>query len=133
MYKFTSRCQIFIHFHVIMAEFDEFQPRYLRGKRIHFRSRSSWAHALASHTKGVKMVLAATLLMLAMKGHCQEDTITTRQQLSICLRMRMSAIYRFDINKSPLVGKPTMWFPNRPDTNRAAHSQKTPRSLKFQI
>ena len=34
---------------------------------------------------------------------------------------------------SRLVGKPTMWFPNRSDTNRAAQTQKTARSLKFQI
>ena len=34
---------------------------------------------------------------------------------------------------SRLVGKPTMWFPTRPDTNRAAQSQKQARSLKFRI
>ena len=27
--------------------------------------------------------------------------------------------------------KPTMWFPNRSDTNRAVQSQKQARSLKF--
>ena len=32
---------------------------------------------------------------------------------------------------SHLVGKPTMWFPNRSDTNRAVQAQKTARSLKF--
>ena len=32
---------------------------------------------------------------------------------------------------SHLVGKPTMWFPNRSDTNQAAQSQKQARSLKF--
>ena len=32
---------------------------------------------------------------------------------------------------SHLVEKPTMWFPNRPDTNRAVQSQKRARSLKF--
>ena len=32
---------------------------------------------------------------------------------------------------SRLVGKPTMWFPNRFNTNRAVQAQKMARSLKF--
>ena len=32
---------------------------------------------------------------------------------------------------SRLVGKPTMWFPNRSDTNRPVQLQKQARSLKF--
>ena len=32
---------------------------------------------------------------------------------------------------SRLVGKPTMWFPNRSDTNRPVQLQKQDRSLKF--
>ena len=32
---------------------------------------------------------------------------------------------------SHLVGKPTMWFPNRSDTNQAVQLQKQARSLKF--
>ena len=32
---------------------------------------------------------------------------------------------------SRLVGKPTMWFPNRSDTNLRVQSQKRARSLKF--
>ena len=32
---------------------------------------------------------------------------------------------------SGLVGKPTIWFPNRSDTNQAVQSQKQARSLKF--
>ena len=32
---------------------------------------------------------------------------------------------------SRLVGKPTMWFPNRSDTKRPVQSQKTATSLKF--
>ena len=31
------------------------------------------------------------------------------------------------------MGKPTMWFPNRSDTNQAVQSQKRARSLKFRI
>ena len=34
---------------------------------------------------------------------------------------------------SHLVGKPTMWFPNRSDTNRAVQSQKMVRDWKFWI
>ena len=34
---------------------------------------------------------------------------------------------------SHLVGKPTMWFPNRSDTNQAVQAQKQARSLKFRI
>ena len=34
---------------------------------------------------------------------------------------------------SRLVGKPTMWFPNRSDTNRPVKAQKRARSLKFRI
>ena len=34
---------------------------------------------------------------------------------------------------SRLVGKPTMWFPNRSDTNRPVQAQKRARSLKFRI
>ena len=29
------------------------------------------------------------------------------------------------------MGKPTMWFPNRSDTNQAVQAQKRARSLKF--
>ena len=34
---------------------------------------------------------------------------------------------------SHLVGKPTMWFPNRSDTNRPVQAQKRATSLKFRI
>ena len=34
---------------------------------------------------------------------------------------------------SHLVGKPTIWFPNRSDTNRPVQAQKQARSLKFRI
>ena len=34
---------------------------------------------------------------------------------------------------SRLVGKPTMWFPNRSDTNRPVQAQKRAGSLKFQV
>ena len=31
------------------------------------------------------------------------------------------------------MGKPTMWFPNRSDTNRPVQAQKRARSLNFRI
>ena len=34
---------------------------------------------------------------------------------------------------SRLVGKPTMWFPTRSETNRPVQAQKRARSLKFRI
>ena len=34
---------------------------------------------------------------------------------------------------SRLVRKPTMWFPNKSDTNQAVQSQKMARGLKFWI
>ena len=34
----------------------------------------------------------------------------------------------FLISQSRLVGKPTMWFPNRPDTNRPVQAQKRAKS-----
>ena len=34
---------------------------------------------------------------------------------------------------SRLVGKPTMWFPNRSDTNQAVQAQKMARDWKFWI
>ena len=34
---------------------------------------------------------------------------------------------------SRLVGKATMWFPNRSDTNRPVQAQNRARKLKFQI
>ena len=37
------------------------------------------------------------------------------------------------LHLSRLVGKPTMWFPNRSDTNRPVQAQKRARSLKFRI
>ena len=46
--------------------------------------------------------------------------------------LRTTAADRINIQQlSRLVGKPTMWFPNRSDTNRPVQSQKRARSLKF--
>ena len=42
-----------------------------------------------------------------------------------------SLTFKQRFNMSHLVGKPTMWFPNRSDTNRPVQAQKIARSLKF--
>ena len=56
-------------------------------------------------------------------------------EVSCPLRMSMKSEFlrpaSFYSHLSRLVGKPTMWFPNRSDTNRAVEAQKQARSLKF--
>ena len=42
-------------------------------------------------------------------------------------------MHSLSLYMSHLVGKPTMWFPNRSDTNRPVQAQKRARSLKFRI
>ena len=39
----------------------------------------------------------------------------------------------YKVYLSRLGGKPTMWFPNRSDTNRPVQAQKRARILKFRI
>ena len=53
--------------------------------------------------------------------------------LLLMLTTNISALDRNSTIMSPLVGKPTMWFPNMVDTNRPVQSQKRARSLKFRI
>ena len=48
-----------------------------------------------------------------------------------CFRSALMCILTLYLSR--LVGKPTMWFLNRSDTNQAVQSQKQARSLKFQI
>ena len=52
-----------------------------------------------------------------------QDTGTRRQSIAASNNSGMSR----------LVGKSTMWFPNRSDTNRPVQAQKRARSLKFRI
>ena len=56
-------------------------------------------------------------------------------QYYIALRsVGMTVITSLDLHDlSRLVGKPTMLFPNRSDTNRPVQAQKRARSLKFRI
>ena len=56
------------------------------------------------------------------KPHCWFSRVTAH----MCILMRYSLIYM-----SRLVEKPTMWFPNRSDTNQPVQLQKQARSLKF--
>ena len=44
-----------------------------------------------------------------------------------------SQILAMHLYMSRRVGKPTMWFPNRSDTNQAVQAQEIGRSLKFWI
>ena len=46
-----------------------------------------------------------------------------------CVILVAGTVYKM----SRLVGKPTMWFPNRSDTNQPVQTQKRARSLKFRI
>ena len=50
-----------------------------------------------------------------------------------CCCCRTSPISIYSEGMSRLVRKPTIWFPNRSDTNQAVQSQKHARSLKFWI
>ena len=43
----------------------------------------------------------------------------------------MEVTYGDNLHMSRLLGKPTMWFQNRSDTNRPVQAQKMARSLKF--
>ena len=62
---------------------------------------------------------------------CDDTNLTSPFNDSTAFTRRMK--YRFPEEKkmSRLVGKPTMWFPNRSDTNRPVQLQKQARSLKF--
>ena len=70
----------------------------------------------------------------------ERKTFTHLQELAGTIK-KTSKISVLNIKRNPyallnehmcrLVGKPTMWFPNRSDTNRPEQSQKRSRSLKF--
>ena len=63
----------------------------------------------------------------------QSDSSSTTTRRKNELYNLMYYRYRCLCHMSHLVGKPTMWFPNRSDTNRPVQSQKRARSLKFRI
>ena len=58
---------------------------------------------------------------------------SVRNEDMILMMQILISYNTFTNNMSRLVGKPTMWFPNRSDTNQAVQSQKTARSMKFCI
>ena len=69
------------------------------------------------------------------KGNCCYDlyllyTIFVTFEIMGCLD-QLGTLIEFNKIYSRLVGKPTMWFPNRSDTNQVVQSQKQARSLKF--
>ena len=49
------------------------------------------------------------------------------------MRLSSNCSKHDEVHLSRLMGKPTMWFPNRSDTNRPVQAQKRARSLKFRI
>ena len=56
--------------------------------------------------------------------------------LILSKRFWMSSVFKSgkeNKEMSRLVGKPTMWFPNRSETNRPVQARKRARSLKFRI
>ena len=55
----------------------------------------------------------------------QELCIPTFQLLPVC--------HALLDHMTHLVGKPTMWFPNRSDTNQPVQAQESARSLEFRI
>ena len=56
------------------------------------------------------------------------DRVSGRHLVSVWFAYRYKQYHM-----SYLVGKQTMWFPNRSDTNRPVQAQKRARSLKFRI
>ena len=58
------------------------------------------------------------------RAFLEKDLIETSTLVS--LEQAGNCLYR-----SRLVGKPTMWFPNRSDTNQAVQAQKMARDWKF--
>ena len=64
-----------------------------------------------------------------LKPHCW----FSHEAAHLCMFQR-SVIRKVNHPKmSRLVGKPTMWFRNRSDTNQAVQQQKQAGSLKFRI
>ena len=66
-------------------------------------------------------VMALQAEVKDVKIHCKLRFLTVLVHLTV---LRLT-------NMSRLVAKPTMWFPNRSDTNRPVQLQKQVRSLKF--
>ena len=68
-----------------------------------------------------------TVIYTPTRIHCYSRYIVLDTKMwSLSLKLPL-------LHLSHLVGKPTMWFPTRSDTNRAVQTQKTARSMKFRI
>ena len=74
-----------------------------------------------------------------IKCFCLNSCTHVFKKLTVRLRetgsYRFQDIYQCDakLKLSRFVGKPTMWFPARSDTNWPVHSQKRARILKHRI
>ena len=60
-------------------------------------------------------------------------TLSMSTSASVRIQIGREKSLLVHIHVSRLVGKPTMWFPTRSDTNRPVHLQKRARILKFLI
>ena len=66
----------------------------------------------------------------------QPSLCRTRSEPKLLVFSRTGSYFfssAMSLQMSHLVGKPTMWFPNRSYTNRPVQAQKRARSLKFGI
>ena len=64
-------------------------------------------------------------------GLIEQKPIPSTKLLPVSIILLMSVSESWQSHLSRLVGKPTMWFLNRSDTNRPVQLQKQARSLKF--
>ena len=88
-----------------------------------------WNFGSKSHTHTTKSsVYNANGGILTFMSRIKFSLICVEQEKT-CYNLSASAFYPL----SRLVGKPTMWFPNRSDTNRPVQAQKRARRLKFRI
>ena len=69
--------------------------------------------------------------IIAVKDNKLSMNMTSASQSRQLANMDEGAHVRCQMSR--LVGKPTMWFPNRSDTNQPVQAQERARSLKFRI
>ena len=81
------------------------------------------------HGETLEVVTSARYLGADIADDLSWKTHVTR----ITNKANKSGLRKEEFKMSHLVEKPTMWFPNRSDTNRPVQAQKRTRSLKFRI
>ena len=83
------------------------------------------AHIMHGSTDVLRKLLVDAVLIPRIR-----DKIEQFQQI---IESERNLIVINEVHLSHLLGKPTMWFPNRSDTNLPVQVQKRARSLKFLI